>query len=81
MPKNETLINLSNALVSAWRLYGSHQAIVIFIVVELETNIADQRHFEYEITKLEPRIKIERCTLAEIFRYSHLNENQVLFLQ
>jgi len=79
MPINDSLVNLSNGLVRAWRLYGSPQAIVVFIVLDLETNIADQRHFEYEIIKQEPRINIKRCTLTEMFRYSHLNEKKVLF--
>jgi hypothetical protein len=80
MPKNEPLLNVANALVLSWRLYGSPQAILIFVVLELETNIADQRHLEYEITKQEPGICIKRCTLAEMFRFSHLNEDKVLFL-
>jgi hypothetical protein len=80
MPKNEPLVNLANGFVTAWRLYGSSQAIVIFIVLDLETNIADQRHFEYEILKQEPRIKIKRCTLKEMFHYSYLDEKKVLFL-
>ncbi len=80
MPKNEPLVNLAKGFVTAWRLYGSSQAIVIFIVLDLETNIADQRHFEYEILKQEPKINIKRCTLNEMFRYSYLDEKKVLFL-
>ena len=80
MPKNEPLLNVANALLLSWRLYVSPQAILIFIVIESETNIADQRHLEYEITKQEPNICIKRCTLAEMFRYSHLNEDKALFL-
>ncbi len=65
-PKNAPLTCLANGFAEAWRLYGSKRAIVLFLVLEIEINIADQRHLEYAIVDQEPGIDVERCTLAEL---------------
>lgn len=48
-------------------------------MLDVENNIADQRHLEYEIIKQESQIEIKRCTLAELYQYSYLDSNKALF--
>jgi hypothetical protein len=64
--------------VEAWRLYNVEKSIVLFIVLEWEVNLADQRHLEYEIMKQEPRIDVLRCTLADLTQNGHLDANKSL---
>ena len=72
-------MSLAKGFAEAWRLYDSPKAIVLFIVLEIENNIADQRHLEYEIVKQESQIEVKRCTLAELYQYSYMDENKTLF--
>ncbi len=66
--------------MEAWRLYNVEKSIVLFIVLEWEVNLADQRHLEYEIMKQEPRIDVLRCTLADLAQNGHLDANKSLIL-
>ena len=65
--------------MEAWRLYGNPRAVVLFIVLDVEINIADQRHLEYEVVRQEPRITIQRCTLEELQTNGRLDENKFLY--
>lgn len=76
---NQPLASLAQGFVQAWRLYNSPRAVVIFIVLDYEINIADQRHLEYEITRNEPGIEVVRCTLADLDEFGHLRDDMTLF--
>jgi hypothetical protein len=78
-PDNEPIKKIAQGFIEAWRLYNVSDAIVLFIVLDWEINIADQRHLEYEIISQESRIKIHRCTLSEVDLYARLDENKTLF--
>ena len=78
LPENVPVENIATGFVEAWRLYGNRNAIVLFLVLEIEINIADQRQLEYEIVKQEPGIRVVRCTLDQIDELGHLNEDKVL---
>lgn len=67
MPEqNVPVEKIANGFVQAWRAYDRPRAIILFVVLEIEINIADQRHLEYEIVNQESRIEIVRCTLEQI---------------
>lgn len=70
---------MAAGFVEAWRLYGNCRAVVLFVVLDVEINIADQRHLEYEIVKQEPRMAIQRCTLKELHANGRLDENKFLY--
>ena len=55
------------------------EAIIIWIVLDEEKNIADQRHLEYAINEKDPNIEIVRCTLPDLYKIGYLNENKSLF--
>ena len=71
---------MAAGFVEAWRLYNEPRAIIIFIVLDWEVNIADQHHLEYEIIKQEKRIEIQRCTLYEVNKYGRIDENKTFYL-
>ena len=80
MVENEPIVKIAKGFVEAWRLYNVENSIIIFIVLDIESNIADQRHLEYEIIKQEPKISVHRCTLKDLYENGNLNESKVLFL-
>lgn len=78
--ENYPLTTLANGFVHAWRLYNSPRAICMFVVLDVEINIADQRHLEYEIRRLEPGIEIVRATLAQLDEFGQLaDDDKTLF--
>lgn len=79
MPENEPVVKMAKGFTEAWRLYNVKNSIVLFIVLDIEINIADQRHLEYEIKNQEPGIQIFRCTLSELDQFGHLDENKTLY--
>jgi len=74
-PENEPIKGIAQGIVEAWRLYEVPKAIVLFIVYDVEINIADQRHLEYEIIDQESQIDVHRCTLSELYKYSYLDKD------
>lgn len=78
-PLNEPVVKIANGFVEAWRLYDAPKAIVLFVVLDWEINIADQRHLEYEIIRQESQIEIKRCTLSDLYSKGKLDENKTLY--
>uniref|UniRef100_A0A672I5V5 Glutathione synthetase n=1 Tax=Salarias fasciatus TaxID=181472 RepID=A0A672I5V5_SALFA len=48
---NNPAAGLARAIATAWELYGSDRAVVMFLVEETQRNIFDQRYIEYELWK------------------------------
>ena len=81
MPENEPIKKIAHGFVEAWRMYNVKNSIIIFIVLEWELNLGDQRNTEYEIIRQsDNEIEIHRCTLKEMQMYGHIDENKVLYL-
>ncbi len=80
LPENEPIKKIAKGFVEAWRMYNVKKAIILFIVLEWEVNIGDQRNTEYEIIRQDKNIEIQRCTLKEMYLYGHIDENKVLYL-
>jgi hypothetical protein len=78
LPENEPLASLAQGFVQAWQRYNMPNSIILFIVLDYEINIADQRHLEYEILKQDANIEIVRCTLNDLYMFGSLNEDKVL---
>lgn len=85
---NFPLGTLAKGFATAWRLYSAAHVppaskllppVVIFIVLDYEINIADQRHLEYEIRRHEAAIEVVRCTLADLNEFGMLSEDKTLF--
>jgi hypothetical protein len=78
MPDNAPVKKMAQGFKTAWQLYGAPEAIVLFIVLDVEINIADQRHLEYEIMATDDRIAIQRCTLVELYERGQLRDDKTL---
>lgn len=79
MPENVAFVRLARAFVQAWRLYGVRDAIVLFITHDNEINIGDQRQTEYEMTRQEPAMDVDRCSLGELATYGKLTKDMRLY--
>ena len=80
LPANEPIQKIAQGFVEAWKMYNVREAIILFIVLDWEGNLADQRRTEFEIISKETDIQIQRCTLKEMYQYGYVDENKVLYL-
>lgn len=78
MPDNKALSGLCSGITEAFDLFGSADAVVLFVVEEVSYNICDQRFHEFEIAETRPDIQIYRKTLAEIYEETELNSKKQL---
>lgn len=77
---NEPIQKIAQGFIEAWKMYNVREAIILFIVLDWEVNLSDQRRTEYEIISKETDIQIQRCTLKEMYQYGYVDENKVLYL-
>ncbi|XP_077433258.1 glutathione synthetase-like isoform X1 [Vanacampus margaritifer] len=75
---NNPAVGLAKAVAKAWELYGSKQAVVMFLVAENEFNIVDQRIIEKELWK--GNIATIRKRFEDISESGKLDENKRLFV-
>ena len=80
LAENEPIKKIAQGFVEAWRMYNVKEAIILFIVLDWEANLGDQRNTEYEIIRRENNIEVQRCTLKEMHLYGYVDENKVLYL-
>lgn len=80
LPENNALSGLCEGLLSAWKLYGNPEAVILFVVEDLSYNICDQRFHEFEIRRINPRVRILRKTLTEIGNMAFLSPDKKLLL-
>uniref|UniRef100_A0A0A9YXE9 Glutathione synthetase n=1 Tax=Lygus hesperus TaxID=30085 RepID=A0A0A9YXE9_LYGHE len=69
MPDNNSLHLMSLGLVKAWEYYGNEKAVVLFLVEDVTANICDQRFMEYEIRKIQPKIRVLRVKLSDSTKF------------
>jgi hypothetical protein len=81
LPDNSPIEGMGKGFVETWNLYNQKDAIILFVVLDIEINIADQRHLEYEIQRQNEDIEIVRCTLEQMYEFGHLSEEKELFYQ
>lgn len=79
LPENNPLDSVSSAFIEAWKLYNKPKAVVLWIVLENEKNIADQRHLEYAIIDKEPQVEIIRCSFADLHENGYLTNLKELY--
>ncbi|CAG9813355.1 unnamed protein product [Phaedon cochleariae] len=80
LPENNALTGSAQGLLDAWKLYGDSDSIIIFLVEEITHNICDQRMHEFEIRRLNPRVKVLRRTFTDIYERASLNANKELII-
>lgn len=78
--ENDNVSVIAKAIVKAWQLYGNKNAHVSFLVLPDERNIGDQRLLEYKCFDLEPKIRIERYSLSDIYSRAKLDDQKNLII-
>uniref|UniRef100_A0A0R3RXZ5 Glutathione synthetase n=1 Tax=Elaeophora elaphi TaxID=1147741 RepID=A0A0R3RXZ5_9BILA len=73
---NHPTITVAGGICEAWYDYGVPEAIVLFVVEDVNQNQIDQRHVEYRIDELSRRsARCFRITLTDGAKRLKLNEN------
>uniref|UniRef100_A0A914C710 Glutathione synthetase n=1 Tax=Acrobeloides nanus TaxID=290746 RepID=A0A914C710_9BILA len=81
LPDNQALLSQGPAIVQAWKDFGDPQAVVLFVVEEVNQNQFDQRLVEYSVEELSNgEIKVIRATLTALSKRLHISESHDLFL-
>ena len=80
LPNNPSTDEIARGLVEGWNAYGSPKASITFLVLEVESNIFDQRAIEYAINSINDRIPVRRRTFKEVTATSRLSNDGILFL-
>ncbi|KAH1015524.1 hypothetical protein HUJ05_013236 [Dendroctonus ponderosae] len=63
-----------------WKIYGDSKAAILVIVEDVTYNICDQRFHEFELKRLNPRVKLMRKTLTDVHMEGSLSENNELMI-
>ena len=70
LPENDSTKSLASGLHYAYKTYTKsspiHECCIIFLVQDLERNIFDQRHLQYELQRLQPPTSVFRLPFSEI---------------
>ncbi|CAF0925902.1 unnamed protein product [Brachionus calyciflorus] len=77
---NDNLEILAKGLVNAWQMYENENSILVFLVIDLERNIGDQRLLEYECLKLNSKLKILRYTIQDFAERGQINSDKTLLI-
>ncbi|XP_072099857.1 glutathione synthetase isoform X1 [Mobula birostris] len=75
---NEAAKGICKGIAKAWQLYGSSEAVVLFLVERVPMNIFDQRCLEMELWNR--NIRVIRRQLMEIYERGSLDEEKRLHI-
>ncbi|KOX76540.1 Glutathione synthetase [Melipona quadrifasciata] len=80
IPENNPINGLCKGLTYAWKLYDNKKAVILFVVESITYNICDQRFHEFEISKINPDIKVIRKSLKDLVSEARLGPNKQLIV-
>ncbi|XP_060815661.1 glutathione synthetase-like isoform X1 [Bombus pascuorum] len=80
IPENNPINGLCKGLIYAWKLYDNEKAVILFVVESITYNVCDQRFHEFEISKINPDIKIIRRSLRDLVSEAKLGPNKQLIV-
>ncbi|XP_048406553.1 glutathione synthetase [Stegostoma tigrinum] len=75
---NPAVKGIAEGIAKAWQLYGSPEAVVLFVVEKISRNIFDQRCLEMELWN--KNIRVIRRQTVDIHERGSLNEEKKLFV-
>jgi len=78
MPANTALADLCGGMITAWEMYGSPKAVILFVVEDVTYNICDQRFHEYEIRSKRPDIHVIRKNLTELSKATLTEDKRLI---
>lgn len=71
---------ICSGMLTAHRHYGVPNAVILFLVEDTTYNICDQRFHEFEIARLNPRVRVKRRTLTDIAVDGRLGDKKELIV-
>ncbi|ODN05249.1 Glutathione synthetase [Orchesella cincta] len=80
LPDNNALQGLCGGMLKAWSIYGRESAAILFIIEDVTYNICDQRFHEFEIRKMNPKVKVIRKNLTEVGMKGSIDSERRLFI-
>ncbi|XP_078688423.1 glutathione synthetase-like isoform X4 [Branchiostoma floridae x Branchiostoma belcheri] len=81
IPENRALESNVDGFVAAWELYGSHKAIIVFVIEEERTkNVYEQRLSEFAVMERHPSITAKRYNMRQIAEHAELKPDKTLFI-
>ncbi|KAJ8408044.1 hypothetical protein AAFF_G00262720 [Aldrovandia affinis] len=75
---NNPAAGFAKALATAWRLYGSARAVVMFLVEDVQMNIYDHRYVENELWNR--NIPVIRRRFEDVYKTALLDQDKRLFI-
>lgn len=67
-------------MLEAWKIYGDEKSAILFVIEDVTYNICDQRFHEFELRRLNGRVKIIRRTLTQIANNGKLGPDNELIM-
>ncbi|XP_078688420.1 glutathione synthetase-like isoform X2 [Branchiostoma floridae x Branchiostoma belcheri] len=81
IPENRALDSNVDGFVAAWEQYGSHRAIIVFVVEkERCRNVFGQRLSEFTVMERHPGITVKRYNMRQIAEHAELKPDKTLFI-
>ena len=77
LPRNSSTEDIAKGLVDGWNAYGCPSASIVFLVLEVENNIFDQRAVEYAINSLNDNICVRRRTFKDVISNTKLEDGKL----
>jgi len=80
LPSNSCTDDIAKVLFEGWNAYGSTSASIVFLVLEVEFNVFDQRAVEYSINSVNDNIHVRRRTFQDVIESSKLEDDGRFFM-
>uniref|UniRef100_A0A667X2H3 Glutathione synthetase n=1 Tax=Myripristis murdjan TaxID=586833 RepID=A0A667X2H3_9TELE len=78
VPENNCIAGMTRALARAWELYGQQEAVVMFLVEDVQLHKLGQRCIEHQLWRR--GIRVIRRKFEEVSSTGHLNGDKKLFV-
>ena len=80
LPENLSKIEIAKGLFDGWKAYNNSKAIILFLVLQNEANIFDQRALEYSIYSINENVPVRRKHFNDIIDQGRTDDNGKLFV-
>ncbi|KAK3584563.1 hypothetical protein CHS0354_030570 [Potamilus streckersoni] len=81
LPENKPARGLAAGLLKAWEHYNVKNAVILFLVSQVERNSQDQVWLECQIFEQNPAVHVVFATFQDLIQKGTLNEDRKLFLE
>lgn len=79
-PDKNTSLELARGLLIGLEAYGNSCSNVLVVIEEDVINLSDQKHIEFSVKKLNPKVNMIRRTFGQLENELRLSEDRLLFV-